>query len=105
MRPVKVTPITKDTISHGVERVSGRGHGLQTAPSEPNSGALRRTPLAAIGSQVGKRSEDQTTRRLIGQRTKPAIRISTAPCRPDNHAARGQGLFAYPTAITLLHKA
>ena len=84
MRPVKVTPITKDTISNGVERVSGRGYGLQTAPSEPNSGALRRTPLAASGSQAGKRSEDKTTKPLIGELTKPAVRISTARADPIN---------------------
>jgi len=68
MRPVKVTLITKDTISIGVERAPEWGNGLLTVPSEPIHAALWRAPLAAIRSQLGKRPE-RPNNEISGRRT------------------------------------
>jgi hypothetical protein len=107
MRPVKVTLITKDTISIGVERAPEWGNGLLTVPSEPIHAPFGARPWQRSDRSWVNVPKDQTTRSPVDELTRPAIAgFPAALCRSDKYAPRGLSLFSCPTAITTtLHKA
>jgi hypothetical protein len=97
MRPVKVTLITKDTISIGVERAPEWGNGLLTVPSEPIHAPFGARPWQRSDRSWVNVPKDQTTRSPVDELTRPAIAgFPAALCRSDKYAPRGLQLIFMP---------